>query len=625
MRLARIGHYTPFLLCALLVFAVSLAVHAQETPARIHITWVDTSQLPQIEVYVSAVSANGGRYPGLFADMLQLFEDGAERSPSTYDAPRGTYLVFLIDADLAAQAYWSDIREAIESYASPSWMDEDVDYAAVIVGTGQQVETLVETSYHVGVSNAFIQESGAYYEPSFQPATPLNDLIADTLAGLQDQTPTPGMYRALMVFSAGDAASSARSAESVATLASEQNIPLFTVMLGENPMGEQTMQQLAQLSNGQFYTLDSPASLAPLWEILSSHRLQYAVTYRSRIVASGSHSVRVQTQAGVGDSYGFDITVLDPQVEITLPQPSDVILRSAPKLNASLAEHEPRTQPIKYHWEWPDGHERQITTVQLRVNGIVQQQLDLTTSDDRSLVWDISNLEAGPYSLRVEVVDELGLTGQSLEIPVAIQIGDAESAPVASETPSPGIVKSALGLAKEHLGCLTLSGLSLGALVIAFFAYRRRLSALGRSPIAFLRRQTFFRPFDKVLISIQRLTGPLRIKKPKIGQATGKDKGTAWLDVVQGQTSTRTPIEIKAELTFGRSGEKAQVVFADRSVSRLHMSLIPEHGGKYRVFNHSGQNTWVSEQRVPDHGLLLKDGDEIRIGQVRLRFRRKKH
>ena len=62
-------------------------------------------------------------------------------------------------------------------------------------------------------------------------------------------------------------------------------------------------------------------------------------------------------------------------------------------------------------------------------------------------------------------------------------------------------------------------------------------------------------------------------------------------------------------------------VFSSRKIERrLHASIEPEHGQKYRIFNHSSQQTWVNEQRVPEYGLLLNDGDEIRLGKTRLRF-----
>jgi hypothetical protein len=650
MRRTHSIYYILFPLATLLFLSTIPQAYGQEAPDRLEITWVDTDQFPQIDVYVTAYTATGKRFPALFADMVDLFENGNEQSASIADTPQGTEVIFLLDADPAAQSHWSDIRDAIGDYASISWMEEGLDYVTVIVANGMESETLVDrTQFHTAVANAFINENGTYYEPSTMPVTPLYDLIVDTLTDLDDESPRPGMYRALVVFSNGDLGGSTQTVDRVTALAQEKNVMLHTVWLGDSTGGEQILAQLARGSLGQTFSFESASSLTPLWEILSSHRQQYTISYRSQVVASGTHSVRVQV-SGVDDSRSFEITILNPAVEITLPEPNTAIRRTRSGTSENVGDYEPTTQAVKYAWTWPDQHEREINLVQLRVNGAVQQQLDLTTSSDRNLVWNIAALAPGPYSLRVEVIDELGLTGQSAEIPVTIEIQDESAAaatpspaPDVTVTPEPGILSSATGTLKSlfeglkrQLGCIGVSGLSLGALLLAAFAFRRRIGGLTSSPIAFLRRQRFFRPIDTILRYIERVTGPIKLKKPakkeeKVDKAAApaearRRPGTAvaWLEVVTGQTSTPSPIQLEAELTLGRSSEQAQIAFSERTISRLHARVTPEHGDKYRVYNFSSQHTWVNEQRVPEHGLLLNDGDIIRMGKVQLRFRYKR-
>lgn len=646
-----------FSLCALVILTTISLTHAQDLPVRIEITEVNTDQFPQIDVYVTAVSANGKRFPGLYADMVDLFENGSERVPSVFDTPRGTELIFLIDADMVAQSYWDEIREAITGYATISWMDEELDYVTIIVANGQESNTLVkEAQFHTSVSNAFISESGGYYEPPTTPTTPLYDLIGETLNGLDKEAPNAGMYRALVIFSSGDLIGNTFSAEGVNTLAKEKNIPLYTVLLGDTPGGEQALEHLAHNSNGQSYRLDEITSM---WEVLTSYRKQYSISYPSQIVTSGSHVVKVQLadDSNTSDTRNFEITVLNPTVEITLPKPNTVIARQPSGSSSEVVDYEPKTQAVKYLWDWPDQHERQVHLVQLRVNGAVQQQLDLTVSDNRDLIWDIATLGPGPYSLRVEVTDELGLTGQSPEIPVMIEIQDdseADSTPSPSPdvtiTPSPGIFapvtdmfKSTLDGIKRNLGCLG-SGFSVAALLIVAFAFRRRLSSMARSPLLFLRRQPFFRPIDAILRPIERMVGPIKLKRKKktdekekekeekeaaqeeriAGKPKRPGKSVAWVEVITSQVSAQRRIELTKELTFGRSAEKAQIVLAEKTMSRLHARINPEHGGKYRVYNHSSQSTWVNDQRVPEHGLLLNNGDKIRMGKVQLLFQQQR-
>jgi hypothetical protein len=624
MKRIRLGLFVSILFCSLLL--AILTASAQEMPAEILVTGIDTSEFPEMEVYVDTFANDRSQQIGffLFADTMSFTEDGTALNVSgVYDTPRGTWLTFLIDADTAAQQEWESIKSAILSYAADPYMSEDWDYVSVIVANGQKSETLVDqTQFHNGVFNAFITEAGAEYVPSIVPTTPLADLIGDALIELGGPAPREGMYRALVVFSSGELGGSQRSVEEVADLAKESNIPLHTILVGQDSAGQTLMEQLARISQGRSSQLDPSVDLTTLWQIISSHRQQYAISYRSQITSSGNHAVKVQLSDAVQGAFDFAITVEPPQVEITLPTANEVI-------ELESAGTQVTTQAVKYQWSWPDNHERDIQSVQLRVNGAVVQQLDLSTSEDRNLTWDIASLAPGPYSLRVEVIDELGLKGESSEVPVtlAAAAGPAGVTPSptveATPTPRPGVMASIMDTVKSNTRCLTISGLSLGTLLVTILAFRRRLTSAAASPISFLRRLPIFRPVDRFLRNIERVVGPIRRKKPKAVQAPVPAKPSAWLEVVQGQSNARGQIPLEGELSLGRSSEQAKVVFSERTVSRLHTRIVPEHGGKFRVYNHSSQQTWVNEQRVPEHGLLLKNGDLIRMGEARVRFRTK--
>lgn len=633
MKRIRLGLSVPTLI-SLLLLAPWLPVYAQEMPADLLITGIDTSQFPDMEIYVDTFANDGSQQIGffLFADSMSFTEDGSlTKVLGVYDTPRGTWVTFLMDADSVAQQNWDAIKSAILSYATDPYMSEDWDYVSVVVANGQASETLVnQTQFHNGVFNAFITEAGAQFEPRILPTTPLADLIGDALTDLRGPAPREGMHRALVVFSGGEPGASQRSVEEVAGLARANHIPLHTVLVGQDTAGQQVMEQLARVSQGRSYRLDPAQDLTKLWQIISSHRQQYAISYRSQITSSGNHAVKVQLSDTVQDTFDFAITVEPPRVQITLPTANQVItLLEA----GSEAATDPQftIQAVKYQWSWPDNHERNIQSVQLRVNGAVVQQLDLSVSDDRNLIWDIASLAPGPYSLRVEVIDELGLKGESSEIPVTIAAAASPDAtPVATiqptATPGPGIVSSVIDTVKSNLGCVTVSGASLGTLLVMVLAFRRRLSGLIASPIAFVRRLPIFRPIDSVLRNIERVVGPIgRRKKAKAAEAQtpAVKKPSAWLEIVQGQSSARGQIPVEGEISLGRSSDQAKIVFGEKTVSRLHSRIVPEHGGKFRVYNHSSQQTWVNEQRVPEHGLLLKDGDVIRMGQASVRFRHK--
>jgi hypothetical protein len=79
MMRKRTTYYILFFVSALLLTTARL-VGAQDMPATIEITWVDTSQYPNVEVYTDPRAADGSQQTGLFlfADRAGLLtEDGS--------------------------------------------------------------------------------------------------------------------------------------------------------------------------------------------------------------------------------------------------------------------------------------------------------------------------------------------------------------------------------------------------------------------------------------------------------------------------------------------------------------------------------------------------------------------
>lgn len=127
MKRIRLGFLVPILINMLLL-ASWLPGYAQEMPTEILITGIDSSQFPDMEIYVDTFATDGSQQIGffLFADSMSFTEDGsATKVSGVYDTPRGTWVTFLIDADSAAQQDWDAIKSAILSYATAPYMSED--------------------------------------------------------------------------------------------------------------------------------------------------------------------------------------------------------------------------------------------------------------------------------------------------------------------------------------------------------------------------------------------------------------------------------------------------------------------------------------------------------------------
>src|SRR5688572_15943382 len=77
--------------------------------------------------------------------------------------------------------------------------------------------------------------------------------------------------------------------------------------------------------------------------------------------------------------------------------------------------------------------------------------------------------------------------------------------------------------------------------------------------------------------------------------------------------------ELTAPLTIGRA-QDADVPVRDILLSRKHCRIEPAKGGQWMVVDLGSKNgTFVGSQPVARHA--LSDGDELRIGRVRVTFK----
>jgi pSer/pThr/pTyr-binding forkhead associated (FHA) protein len=98
----------------------------------------------------------------------------------------------------------------------------------------------------------------------------------------------------------------------------------------------------------------------------------------------------------------------------------------------------------------------------------------------------------------------------------------------------------------------------------------------------------------------------------------------AHLMVVSGDDLNRNPIAIVARnVKMGRDNRLVDIVFSDRSVSRLHARISEVQNGQFMIYDEgSASGTYVNHQPVGMQGHLLQDDDVINLGgRVGLRFK----
>ena len=100
-----------------------------------------------------------------------------------------------------------------------------------------------------------------------------------------------------------------------------------------------------------------------------------------------------------------------------------------------------------------------------------------------------------------------------------------------------------------------------------------------------------------------------------------KPATNAYLEPLENAPEHRGSIPIAtSNVTIGRDPNLAQIVFADKSVSRLHARIM-EQDGVFQLYDEgSASGTYINFEQVSLRPQVLKDNDEVHIGQVHLRF-----
>jgi len=252
------------------------------------------------------------------------------------------------------------------------------------------------------------------------------------------------------------------------------------------------------------------------------------------------------------------------------------------------------------------------------VDGVPQPAESAPAIDDGgllSLEWDISVLDEGTYELMVQVLDELGLEGQSAPLPMTVIVEGLapegvpdETVPTAvpedGTTPDEGLTNN-LSLLTIGVALLVLLA-AVAVLVVAVFLLRRRQSATpAAQPVAAETPQPVDHDATQVLMPA----------------FVAEKAATAYLEPLENAPDHQGTIPVSGDsVTIGRDAKLAEIVFADKSVSRLHARIM-QSGGTFRLYDEgSASGTYVNYEQVSLTPQVLNNNDDIHIGRVHLRF-----
>lgn len=619
------------LLLGIWLLVGSASAIAQQTINDLFITGSDTSAAPSVDLFIYAIDSRGNNVD-LTGQSFVVSQDGLPITNwellGTHTG--GTLTVFVIDIPEGVSSFIPIIQESISRYASDSYMMEGTDYVGVYrVDELGASEMLAPNAFHNSVLNIFASPPA----PS-SGSTALVDSVMNILNNIETMKPETNIPTHIVVISDGtDVVSTQNEPEDLPRRAAELGVPIHTIWLDNQSLsgdrkrvGQQYLSQVAAGTRGETTNLATADQLTSLWDKISSFRNQTILRYTAAEMTSGDHSVEVGLSDNPSISAVSTVSLAPgaPLISLDIPQDSrEITLESL-------------DQPIQLTFSttvtWPDEGARTLASAFLQVNGILVQDIDVNQID--SFDVSIGSLAYGDNRFQVVTIDDQGHRVATPEVVMTILQG----ATVIPDAVSPGsaidrILDRFMGYGKYIGGCFLVLIVIVVLIVMVRFLGRSKMPSNIRVP-HMLRRIPFLRKYVRHADGLQRSSYKVSRAQREVSRYTpdvqgldqrvkGKARPIAFLEVLQasGQTPGRIDLDV-VEMRLGRSKKQADFAFSnDGTVSRIHATLVQE-GGDHRIFDEqSTSGTFVNEQRVPQHGLQLSDGDEIRLGAVRLRYR----
>lgn len=409
---------------------------AQDTAEPIlTITGVDASQLPLIRT-----TAYGANISESLASLpVGLFEDNVEQ-PIIESRPVdvGIQAGLLFDLSRNVLGRYNELADAADRFRTAN-LSAETDWLAAY-GVNREDGTLRVVSDwsqdHQGMANLVRIDA-----PTEAPAaTPLFGLISDALDRFPSSATPTNLRRTLVVFSDGADIVSAQQLETIVRKAARLGVAVDTVMIGDarNAASRRNLEQIALETGGKYWdysSADKIGEVETLWQTLGSQRQQQEYTYRMTKPQPRELSLAIAYPDGRQLRTRFDfpaVNVRPPEVEVLIPPQDLELTRVGDAADSALADLQPTTLPVQLSVSWPDNHPRTIERIEYEMGGrtVVQSE-----DPSGSVEFPIDNFDTGSYTVRVAVLDELGMEGKSA--PVSFSIQTIRPTPVPTATPEP--------------------------------------------------------------------------------------------------------------------------------------------------------------------------------------------
>lgn len=654
----------------------SLHVAAQEQVPSLTIESIDVETLPDIRVLVRGKNLQSG----LQEATLSVLEDGVK-----YDflarnvVDNGMQIALVIDPGLdltsvgnSGDAVQFEIANGASSLIQSGILSVRTDLLnafAVASETASFGPLLGEWQRdHQAVVNRLYQ-----YVPSStaQPMTLLQSLEG-VIDNMEDATlSTDAPQRTIILFSDGLSLLNTTDADQIIGSLQAKGIVFRVVLLGDvNTESRNSLINIAEMSNGNTVTYESASSLNDIWGLMDEESQLAEIVYR--LGKAEPNQVSVVTTLADGNEIiateNFPEFVLDPvEIEVSYVGQPDVVERSSDNPESNIEELQPDTLPITVEYAWPDGVEREISSVSYSIDSVEFVQ-DVGPFDSYEL--PIVALDEGLHSLQVIATDEYGISSRVESTSINVIVNRPPSA-MESDSEAQSTVASNAGsvvstettqsdLVQEDASNqgMNILGLQLPETIDIFgvtFLVNGITLLIALFPVIFLLalllywltqrneqqvepdygyyeydNNGYFYRFEPSADDNMQMTQPqVSVIEPEeeltmpVKLPAFYTNAAAYLVYVSGgeHLPKKIAIETNEPIRIGRKKSFCDQILDDQRVSRLHAVITYEGGNFYVKDEGSSGGTFVNRRKLgPTDKQLLKNNDIINFNEVEYRM-----
>lgn len=390
----------------------------------------DATTFPDVTVKFRVLDQRDHVAQNLNQSQFKIIEEGKDYNPSIVTNSEGTglNLYFVIDRGNRTDA--ATVKAVMTRFAEQV-MINGLDRVSVVSTDFTENATMRVYGPDTSKNNLQVFANNLSSSSLLKPLSSvagiraaINNIRADAFG-----CSTPNI---IVVITGPDVLANEIQFESAVTTALETNSQIYVIhTTNKGTDNQEDFEDLASKTNGLYIpastrlTSSSSTLDDSLFPLLNSARYTYEASYRAKGDLSGQRNLsviinNVETASQDAKS-SYTVKLAAPLVTIKTPIEGTIITRSAVDFVEPDFIYNVDTQKIEWDVSWPDTYSRDTESIKIFAG---QETLtDLGKSTNYQYEWDLKNIKekgSNALTLRVEVVDELGMVGTSDTINVVV-------------------------------------------------------------------------------------------------------------------------------------------------------------------------------------------------------------